>query len=87
MYTFNSGETTFENVGALHHIGASEFLGGQRGCQKLKDAGATNIVFLDTTGGTNAGVTARANGCFTVFTGLYLCFKFVFFACMWSILL
>ena len=63
-------------MGALQHIGASEYIGGKLGCQKLKDAGATKVVFVDHTGGTNTGVNERGYGCFTVFTGrfnVYVC--------------
>lgn len=68
VITLNSGSNDYQNIGALTHVGQTEFVAGQGAGNRLNDAGATKALCAFQEQG-NVGLTERCDGLADTFNG------------------
>lgn len=68
VVTLNSGSNDYQEIGALTHVGQSEFVAGQGAGNRLNDAGATKALCAFQEQG-NVGLTERCDGLADTFNG------------------
>lgn len=68
VYTLNSGVNDYQTIGAVSHIGQTEFIAGQGAGQRFNDAGATHVL-CGRQEQSNVGLNERCDGLKDTFTG------------------
>jgi len=68
VITLNSGSNDYQDIGALTHVGQTEFVAGQGAGQRLNAAGATKALCAFQEQG-NVGLTERCDGLADTFNG------------------
>ena len=68
VITLNSGSNDYQEIGALTHVGQTEFVAGQGAGNRLNDAGATKALCAFQEQG-NVGLTERCEGLADTFNG------------------
>ena len=68
VVTLNSGANDYQSIGALTHVGQTEFIAGQAAGNRFNDAGATHVL-CGRQEQTNVGLTERCNGLADTFSG------------------
>jgi simple sugar transport system substrate-binding protein len=61
IITMNSGSESFEDIGAITHVGQDETAAGEGAGEKLAEAGATNLICVNQEVG-NSSLDDRCNG-------------------------
>ncbi|MCP4961609.1 MAG: sugar ABC transporter substrate-binding protein [Actinomycetia bacterium] len=68
VITLNSGSNDYQEIGALTHVGQSEFVAGQGAGNRFNDAGATKVLCAFQEQG-NIGLSERCEGLSDSFSG------------------
>ncbi|MCP3934977.1 MAG: sugar ABC transporter substrate-binding protein [Actinomycetia bacterium] len=68
VITLNSGSNDYQEIGALTHVGQSEFVAGQGAGNRFNDAGATKVLCAFQEQG-NIGLSERCDGLADSFSG------------------
>lgn len=68
VVTLNSGANDYQDIGALTHVGQTEFIAGQAAGTRLNDAGATHVLCAQQEQN-NVGLTERCDGLADTFSG------------------
>ncbi len=68
VVTLNSGANDYEDIGALTHVGQTEFIAGQAAGNRFNDAGATHVL-CGQQEQNNIGLTERCDGLADTFDG------------------
>lgn len=68
VITINSGVSVYKELGALTHVGQTEFVAGQGAGEQFAKAGAKKVLVVIHEEG-NIGLEERADGCADTFTG------------------
>jgi len=68
VVTLNSGANDYQEIGALTHVGQSEFIAGQAAGDRFNDAGATHVL-CGQQEQNNVGLTERCGGLENTFSG------------------
>ena len=68
VVTLNSGANDYQEIGALTHVGQTEFIAGQAAGERFNDAGATHVL-CGQQEQNNVGLTERCDGLADTFSG------------------
>lgn len=68
VVTLNSGANDYQEIGALTHVGQTEFIAGQAAGERFNDAGVTHVL-CGQQEQNNVGLTERCDGLADTFSG------------------
>ncbi|MEL7155444.1 MAG: sugar ABC transporter substrate-binding protein [Actinomycetota bacterium] len=68
VITLNSGANDYQDIGALTHVGQTEFIAGQGAGERFNDAGVTHVL-CGRQEQSNVGLTERCDGLKDTFSG------------------
>ena len=67
--TLNSGANDYQEIGALTHVGQTEFIAGQAAGERFNEAGATHVLCAFSRSRTTSASTERCEGLEDTFSG------------------